>query len=135
MTGISPSTIIQLILGCTGIAILTAIGFYLSSVLRAHSLQREPKTEEHLDYFRELSSQGELTEREFRIIKKQLSSQIADAAKAEREKTSTPVFRPELPDVVPLMMGQVRQDGQNDDTGSYSAGDTAMIDNSDKPSV
>jgi hypothetical protein len=118
------STIFQLILSCTGIAILTAIAFYVLRAIREHSIQREPKTEDHLDYFRELNSQGKLTEREFRIIKRQLSSRIADAAKEEREKASPPVFRPEIKDAIALLAGQQRE---SEETGMFGKEETEKL--------
>ncbi len=122
----SPS-IFVLIAACMGVAVLTAVGFYALRAIRVHSIQREPKTEDHLDYFRELNSQGKLTEREFRIIKKQLSSQIADAAKEEREKSSLPVFWAELKDAVTLTAGQQRpEETESGETGKYGEGEDTI---------
>ncbi len=58
------------------LAVFIAIAVYVILLFRAGPLQSEQDTEEHLDYFRELKSQGKLSDAEFRIIKRQLSSQI-----------------------------------------------------------
>ena len=126
----SPS-IFQLILSCTVIAILTAVAFYVLRAIRAHSIQREQKTEDHLDYFRELNSQGKLTEREFRIIKRQLSSQIVDAIKEEQMRALPPVFRPEVKDAVALLAGQQWEDGaESDETKMFDAEEDTVVRNS-----
>jgi len=119
--------IFLLIFSITVIAILTAVAFYVLRAIREHSIQREPKTEDHLDYFRELSSQGKLTDREFRIIKRQLSSQIADAVKEEQLKASPPVFRPEIKDAVALLARQRQDDGaESEETKMFGKGEDTV---------
>ena len=120
-------TIFQLIVSSTVIAILTTVAFYVLRAIREHSIQREPQAEDHLDYFRELSSQGKLTDREFRIIKRQLSSQIADAVKEEQLKASPPVFRPEIKDAVALLAGQQQEDGtESEETKMFDTGEDTV---------
>ena len=120
-------TVFHLIFASTVIAILTTAAFYVLRAIREHPIQREPKTEEHLDYFRELNSQGKLTDREFRIIKKQLSSQIADAVKEEQLKASPPVFRSEVKDAVALLAGQQRDDGtESEETKMFGTGEDTV---------
>ena len=120
-------TIFLLIFSCTGMAILTAVAFYVLRAIRAHPIQREAKTEDHLDSFRKLHSQGKLSDREFRIIKRQLSSQIADAVKEEQIKSS-PVFRPEVKDAVALLAGLRWEDSEeSEETGMFGGEETEKL--------
>ena len=120
--------IIHLVFACTGIAILTAVAFYVLRAIREHPIQREQKTEKHLEYFRELYSQGKLTEREFRIIKRQLSSQIVDAIKEEQIKASPPIFRSEVRDAVALLAGQQQEDGTaSDETKMFTEDEDTVV--------
>ena len=124
----SPDVLSHLVVACTVIAILTAVAFYVLRAIREHSIQRESKTEDHLEYFRELSSQGKLTEREFRIIKRQLSSQIADAVKEEQMRVSLPVFRPEVKDIAVLLAGQQREDdSESEETKMHGEGEDTVV--------
>ena len=123
-------TLFQLIFSCAGIAIFTAVAFYVLRVIRVHPIQRESETADHLDYFQELHSQGKLSDREFRIIKRQLSSQIVDAIKEEQLKASPLVFRPEVKDAVALLAGRQREeDRESGETGMFGKEETAKIDN------
>ena len=123
----SPS-IFQLVFACTGIAVLTAVAFYVLRSIREHPIQREPKAEDHLDYFRELHSQGKLTEREFRIIKRRLSCRIVDDIKEEQAKASPPIFRSEIKDAVILLAGQRREDGgENDETKMFGEEEDTVV--------
>ena len=127
-TFFSPNVVSHLVIAFTVIAILTAVAFYALRAIREHSLQRESKTEDHLKYFRELNSQGKLTDREFRIIKRQLSSQIADAVKEEQMMASPPVFRPDAKGIAVLLAGQQREDDtESEETKMYGEGEDTAV--------
>jgi hypothetical protein len=82
--------IIQLVIYFAILAILTAIAIYVVGLLHEKSIQKELNAEDHLNNFRELKSQGKLSESEFRIIKKQLAFQIVDEEKSKTQKSFDP---------------------------------------------
>ncbi|MDR0608488.1 MAG: hypothetical protein LBG58_00070 [Planctomycetaceae bacterium] len=82
--------IIQLVIYFAIFAILTAVAIYVAGLLREKSIQKELNAEDHLNNFRELKSQGKLSESEFRIIKKQLAFQIVDEEKSKTQKLFDP---------------------------------------------
>lgn len=86
MPEIFSESIVQLIIYFAVLAIITGVAIYVSGLFRANSLQNEPATEEHLDYFRELNLEGKLSKEEFRIIKKQLSMKIVEEEKNKTGK-------------------------------------------------
>ncbi|MDR2440865.1 MAG: hypothetical protein LBE12_16005 [Planctomycetaceae bacterium] len=57
-------------------------------LLHEKSVQKELSIEDLLNNFRELKSQGKLSESEFRIIKKQLASQIVYREKNNKTQNS-----------------------------------------------
>jgi hypothetical protein len=81
------STVIQLIIYFAVLAVIIAIAVYTAGLFRTESVQKELTTEEHLNNFRELNSEGKLSEEEFRMIKKQLAFQIVDKEKEKIQKT------------------------------------------------
>jgi uncharacterized protein YfkK (UPF0435 family) len=83
--------IIQLVIYFTILAVLTAVAIYVVGVLHEKSIQKELDAEDLLNNFRELKSQGKLSESEFRIIKKQLAFQIVDEEKSKTQKQFDPV--------------------------------------------
>ena len=84
IVSIVPSeTIIQLIIATTAIAVVTAAAFYVLRSLRECSLQQEPDTKNHLEYFQELKTEGNITEDEYRNIKKRLSDHIVKELKEQ----------------------------------------------------
>jgi uncharacterized membrane protein len=58
------------------LAAMIAVAAYLILKIRAKTLQHEPETSELLSKFRDLHSQGELTDEEFRTIKTTLCAQL-----------------------------------------------------------
>jgi uncharacterized protein YneF (UPF0154 family) len=58
------------------LAISIAVAAYIISKIRAKPLQREPPASELLSKFREMHSQGGLTDAEFRTIKTTLAEQL-----------------------------------------------------------
>ena len=58
------------------LAAMIAVAAYLILKIRAKTLQHEPETSELLSKFRDLHSQGELTDEEFRTIKTTLSAEL-----------------------------------------------------------
>jgi len=59
-------------------AAMAAVGFYLIGKIRGAFRQSEREPGILLDNFRELHSQGELTDEEYRTIKAKLASQLRD---------------------------------------------------------
>ena len=58
------------------LAVVIAVAAYVVSTIRAKTLQREPPASELLSKFRELHSQGGLTDAEYRTIKTTLAAQL-----------------------------------------------------------
>lgn len=126
MPVIFSEAIVQLIVLFAVLAILTGVAIYVAGLFRFNSLQQEPKTTEHLDYFRELKSEGKLSESEFRIIKKQLSSRIVEEEKQATRKNG-PVFKEPSADSTVLLNRGKRPDGAPwDDAASSNREDTRL---------
>ncbi|MGA2068750.1 MAG: hypothetical protein ABSG86_27525 [Thermoguttaceae bacterium] len=68
------------------LAILSAIGTYVAGKLRTKPLQQEPGVGELLTKFREMHSQGVLSDAEFRTIKTTLATQLQGELKAGGKK-------------------------------------------------
>jgi uncharacterized membrane protein len=66
----------RLILWLAVLAALIAVAAYFVMKIRAKTVQHEPEASEMLSKFRDLHSQGELTDEEFRTIKTTLSAQL-----------------------------------------------------------
>jgi len=66
----------QLVLGGAALAILLAIGIYGAGRIRTESVQKEPLASELLTKFREMHSQGVLSDEEFRTIKTALTERL-----------------------------------------------------------
>jgi hypothetical protein len=62
---------------------LMAVGFYILGKIRGAFRQSERESGILLDNFRELHSQGELSDEEYRTIKAKLASQLRDQWKTE----------------------------------------------------
>jgi uncharacterized membrane protein len=71
----------ELVLWLALLAILIAIACYIIGKIRPKSVQKEQKTSQWLAKCRELHSQGELSDEEFRTIKTTLASQLEDELK------------------------------------------------------
>ena len=67
------------------LAILIAIGYYVIGKIRAESVQQEPGASELLSKFRDLHSQGDLSETEFRTIKSTLAARLQNELKDDEE--------------------------------------------------
>jgi uncharacterized membrane protein len=67
-----------LVLWLAVLAILVAVACYVIGKIRPKPLQKERKANEWLSKCRELNSQGELTDEEFRTIKTTLATQLQD---------------------------------------------------------
>ncbi|MDR2755576.1 MAG: hypothetical protein LBC20_07690 [Planctomycetaceae bacterium] len=102
--------IIQLVIFFTILAILIAVAIYVVRLLHEKSVQKELNTEELLNNFRELKSQGKLSESEFRIIKKQLASQIVQEEKNKSQNLIDPV----------VLIAQKNTKTQNNDLDDFS---------------
>ena len=88
------NTVTTLILGAGIIAILSVIAYYVGSHLRKGALEREkpPMMSDHLKAFQEAADEGNMTTKEYAIVKKHLSQRIMDEVKQE-SGLQTPDFR------------------------------------------
>ena len=75
----------QLVFWLAGSAILVAVLMYVLGKIRGQSAQQEPTASEMISKFRELHSQGVLSDAEFREIKSRLAAQLGDEVKDNRE--------------------------------------------------
>jgi hypothetical protein len=64
-----------------GMAALLAIGFYIIQKLRSNLKDNLPSASDYISHFRELRSQGKLTDEEYRTIKTQLAKKLQDELK------------------------------------------------------
>jgi len=125
-------SIIHLAISFAVLAILIGVAIHVTGLLRADSLQQEPKTQDHLDYFRELNFRGKLSETEYRIIKKQLSTQIVEEEKDDTKKSKS-IFK-DIPDGAEVLLAR-RADSsspssslEGDDTKLIRGGETSTAD-------
>jgi uncharacterized membrane protein len=68
----------ELVLWVAVLAVLVAVAYYFLKKIHPKSVQKEPPASQWLSKFREMNSQGELTDEEFRTIKTTLASQLQD---------------------------------------------------------
>ena len=66
----------QLIVAVAVLAALVAIGVYVVGKIRNQAVQKEPPASELLTKFREMHSQGVLSDEEFRTIKTTLTERL-----------------------------------------------------------
>ena len=71
----------SLILGVAGLAVLIAVAGYVITQIRPKTVQKERGTNELLSKFRELHSQGGLSDAEFRTIKTTLAVELQEELK------------------------------------------------------
>jgi uncharacterized membrane protein len=58
--------------------VLLAIGYYVVTKIRPEPEKKEPQASQWLSKYREMHSQGELSDEEFREIKTKLAEQLQD---------------------------------------------------------
>jgi hypothetical protein len=75
-----------LVLEIAGLAILLAITWYVVRKIRPKTIQKERGANELLSKFRELHSQGGLSDEEFRTIKTTLATELQDELSSKDEK-------------------------------------------------
>jgi hypothetical protein len=75
------SSTAQLTLGVAAVAILAAIGIYVVGRVKSSFREDGITTNELLTNFRDLHSQGELTDGEYRTIKATLSARLQEELK------------------------------------------------------
>jgi hypothetical protein len=75
----------QLVVGLAALAMLAATGIYLIGKIRAKPAQKEPTASELLTKFREMHSQGVLSDEEFRTIKTTLTERLQTELRAKDE--------------------------------------------------
>jgi uncharacterized membrane protein len=66
----------QLVVAVAILAAMVAIAVYAAGKIRGQAVQKEPPTSELLTKFRELHSQGMLSDEEFRTIKTTLTERL-----------------------------------------------------------
>jgi hypothetical protein len=76
-----PGQSIQLALALAALAVAVALGGYVIGKIRAAYSRPAASASELLTDFREMHSQGELSDEEFRTIKSMLSEQLAHEVK------------------------------------------------------
>ena len=67
-----------LVLWIAVLAVMIAIAYYVIEKIRPKPAQKEPRASQWLSKFRELHSEGELSDEEFRTIKTNLAAQLQD---------------------------------------------------------
>ena len=80
------STWAAVLLWCTILAMLIAIGIYIVGRFRGSTEDEQPVAHNLLTNFRELHSRGGLSDQEFRTIKTLLAEQIQDELKDTGDK-------------------------------------------------
>lgn len=118
MPEIFSESIVHLLLAFVVLAILIGASIYVVGLFRADSLQQDQKTEDHLDYFRDLKLRGKLSDEEFRIIKKQLSVKIVEE---QKERIGEPASDP-IPDLALLL----NRGGERMDVYTETGGETRL---------
>lgn len=124
MPKVFSTEIIQLVIFFTILAILIAVAIYIVRLLHEKSVQKELNTEDHLNNFRELKSQGKLSESEFRIIKKQLAVQIVNEEKNKTRNLIDPV----------VLIARKTTNTQNNDSEDF-LNDSDFGDNSEETQI
>lgn len=72
---------VQLFVALAGLALAVSLGGYLIGKIRRSYSPSGPSASDLLTDFREMHSQGELSDEEFRTIKSKLSGQLAQEVK------------------------------------------------------
>jgi hypothetical protein len=75
----------ELVIGLAVIAAMVAVGVYVSKKIRAESVQQEPTASDLLSKFRDLHSQGDLSDLEFRTIRTTLAARLTEELKDNDE--------------------------------------------------
>lgn len=68
------------------LAVLVAIAWYVIDKIRPKPVQKEPTASEWLSKFRDLHTEGELSDEEFRTIKTTLAAQLQDELKGNGDE-------------------------------------------------
>jgi uncharacterized membrane protein len=76
----------KMVLWLAVLAAMIAVAAYLIMKIRPKAVQNEPAASELLSKLRELHSQGELSDEEFRTIKTTLSAQLQQELKGSGKK-------------------------------------------------
>lgn len=80
------STGAQVVIWLALCAILVVVGIYVVAKVRQTFSEREPATHDLLANFRELHSQGELSDEEYRTIKATLAARLQREIKGKDEE-------------------------------------------------
>lgn len=80
------SDIAWLVVSCTVLACLIALGVYLVGRFRGRAEDDQPVASELLSNFREVHSRGQLSDEEFRTIKTLLARKLQDELKDTSDK-------------------------------------------------
>jgi len=76
----------ELVVWIALLAVALAVVYYLTGKIRAGPAQREPQASELLSKFRDLHSQGVLSDEEFRTIKTTLTGELQEELNGNEEK-------------------------------------------------
>ncbi len=79
------ATTVELLASVAILAVLVTLSLYVIGKTRSKALQKEPAASELLSKFRELHSQGELSDAEFRTIKATLAARLQQELKDNAE--------------------------------------------------
>jgi uncharacterized membrane protein len=79
------ATTVELLVSMAILVVLVASALYVVGKTRSKALQKEPAASELLSKFRELHSQGELSDTEFRTIKATLAARLQQELKDNAE--------------------------------------------------
>jgi uncharacterized membrane protein len=74
------------VLWITGLAILVVVIWYVIDKIRPKPAKKEPLASQWLSKYREMHSQGVLSDEEFRTIKTTLNKQLQDELKRNEEE-------------------------------------------------
>ena len=80
------STAAQVVIWLALCAVLVAVGIYVVAKVRQTLAESEPETHELMANFRELHSQGELSDEEYRTIKATLAARLQREIKGKGEE-------------------------------------------------
>jgi len=75
----------ELVIWLAVLATLGAVAVYVTGKVRSEPAQKEPEASELISKFRDLHSEGELSDEEFRTIKTTLADQLQEELKDNGE--------------------------------------------------
>jgi uncharacterized membrane protein len=86
MIRLIPGTEAQLVVLTAGVAVLIAVGIYVVAKVRRSFMESGQNPSDLITNFRELHSQGELSDEEYRNIKATLAARLQSRLKSRSEE-------------------------------------------------